>query len=97
MQNQSNSLITFHTQLKTALNRFFLFTSIAPAKPEKPELEGTAVNKVRVYYKFGLGGGYTHEFLVMYRKKGKYFYNLTFLSLFRMKIKLHVSTINIYI
>ncbi|XP_068757845.1 fibronectin type III domain-containing protein-like [Montipora capricornis] len=59
----------------------------APAKPEKPELEGTAVNKVRVYYKFGLGGGYTHEFLVMYRKKGNYFYNLTFLSLFRMKIK----------
>lgn len=43
----------------------------APAKPNKPTVEGTAVDEVRVTYNFGLGGGYTHEFLVMYRKKGK--------------------------
>ncbi|XP_044183090.1 fibronectin type III domain-containing protein-like [Acropora millepora] len=41
----------------------------APAKPEKPTVEGSAVDEVRVYYNFGLGGGYTHDFLVMYRKK----------------------------
>ena len=50
----------------------FSRTSIAPAKPEKPVIEGTASNAVRVDYKFGLGGGYTHEFLVMFRKKRKY-------------------------
>ncbi|XP_068738238.1 fibronectin type III domain-containing protein-like [Montipora capricornis] len=59
----------------------------APAKPEKPELEGKAVNKVRVYYKFGLGGGYTHEFLVMYRKKvvGEEFRNSSWISQFEEK------------
>ncbi|XP_068713129.1 fibronectin type III domain-containing protein-like [Montipora foliosa] len=59
----------------------------APAKPEKPELEGTAVNKVRVYYKFGLGGGYTHEFLVMYRKKvvGGEFRNSSWINHFEEK------------
>lgn len=59
----------------------------APAKPEKPELEGTAVNKVRVYYKFGLGGGYTHEFLVMYRKKvvGAEFRNSSWINHFEEK------------
>ncbi|XP_068715039.1 fibronectin type III domain-containing protein-like isoform X4 [Montipora foliosa] len=59
----------------------------APAKPEKPELERTAVNKVRVYYKFGLGGGYTHEFLVMYRKKvvGEKFRNSSWINHFEEK------------
>ena len=44
----------------------------APAKPNRPTVEGTDVDKVRVTYNFGLGGGYTHEFLVMYRKKSRY-------------------------
>ncbi|KAL9959377.1 hypothetical protein ACROYT_G032696 [Oculina patagonica] len=41
----------------------------APAKPEKPTVVGTKVDSVKVTYNFGLGGGYTHEFRVMYRKK----------------------------
>ena len=44
----------------------------APAKPEKPTVEGTGADKVKVTYNFGLGGGYTHEFLVMYRRKCKH-------------------------
>lgn len=48
---------------------FVYFT--APAKPRKPTVVGTAVDKVKVTYEFGLGGGYTHEFRVMYRKKCK--------------------------
>ena len=44
----------------------------APAKPERPTVEGTSVGEVKVTYNFGLGGGYTHEFLVMYRKKCKH-------------------------
>jgi len=43
----------------------------APAKPERPTVEGTGVYEVKVTYNFGLGGGYTNEFLVMYRKKRK--------------------------
>ena len=46
----------------------FMFLS-APAKPERPTVEGTGVDEVKVTYNFGLGGGYTNEFLVMYRKK----------------------------
>jgi len=49
----------------------FMFLS-APAKPERPTVEGTGVDEVKVTYNFGLGGGYTHEFLVMYRKKCKH-------------------------
>ena len=44
----------------------------APAKPERPTVEETGVDEVKVTYNFGLGGGYTHEFLVMYRKKCKH-------------------------
>ena len=44
----------------------------APAKPERPTVEGTDVGEVKVTYNFGLGGGYTHEFLVMYRTKCKH-------------------------
>ena len=44
----------------------------APAKPERPTVEGTDVGEVKVTYNFGLGGGYTHEFLVMYRAKCKH-------------------------
>lgn len=47
----------------------FLFCFSAPAKPEKPTVSGTAVDAVNVVYNFGIGGGYTHEFRVMYRKK----------------------------
>ena len=56
----------------------FLPLFLAPAKPEKPTVDGIAVDKVKVTYNFGLGGGYTHEFLVMYRKKGKYSYSNVF-------------------
>ena len=49
----------------------FMFLS-APAKPERPTVEETGVDEVKVTYNFGLGGGYTHEFLVMYRKKCKH-------------------------
>ena len=49
----------------------FMFLS-APTKPERPTVEGTGVDEVKVTYNFGLGGGYTHEFLVMYRKKCKH-------------------------
>jgi len=49
----------------------FLYLT-APAKPNRPTVDGLDVDKVRVTYNFGLGGGYTHEFLVMYRKKCKY-------------------------
>lgn len=41
----------------------------APAKPKKPTVSGTAIDKVNVIYNFDIGGGYTHEFRVMYRKK----------------------------
>lgn len=41
----------------------------APAKPKKPTVTGTAVDAVNVIYNFDIGGGYTHEFRVMYRKK----------------------------
>ena len=51
-----------------------LYSRVAPAKPEKPTVEGSAVDEVRVDYKFGLGGGYTHQFLVMFRKKSKCFH-----------------------
>ena len=44
----------------------------APTKPERPTVEGTGVDEVKVTYNFGLGGGYTHEFLVMYREKCKH-------------------------
>ena len=44
----------------------------APAKPERPTVEGTGEDEVKVTYNFRLGGGYTHEFLVMYRKKCKH-------------------------
>ncbi|XP_068715034.1 hemicentin-1-like [Montipora foliosa] len=56
----------------------------SPAKPEKPVIEGTASDAVRVDYKFGLGGGYTHEFLVMFRKKlvGEEFQNTTWINHF---------------
>ena len=53
-----------------ACKMIFFFS--APAKPARPTAEGVAVDKVRVTYKFGLGGGYTHEFLVMYRRKCKH-------------------------
>ena len=47
-----------------------LFT--APAKPEKPTVvvtgEPAAFN---VTYNFGVGGGWTHEFKVLYKKKGE--------------------------
>ena len=43
---------------------------IAPAKPNRPIVVALDVDRVKVNYIFGLGGGYTHEFLVMYRKKG---------------------------
>ena len=49
----------------------FMFLS-APAKPERPTVEGAGVDEVKVTYNFGLGGGYTNEFLVMYRKKRKH-------------------------
>ena len=51
----------------------FMFLS-APAKPERPTVEGTGVDEVKVTYNFDLGGGYTHEFLVMYRKKCKHWF-----------------------
>ena len=54
--------------LRSLLTSFFFS---APAKPEKPTVEGTGADKVKVTYNFGLGGGYTHEFLVMYRRKCK--------------------------
>ncbi|XP_022777595.1 fibronectin type III domain-containing protein-like, partial [Stylophora pistillata] len=41
----------------------------APAKPKTPTVEPTAIDKVRITYIFGIGGGYTHEFLVQYRLK----------------------------
>lgn len=41
----------------------------APAKPNKPTVTGTAIDTVNVIYNFGIGGGYTHDFRVMYRKK----------------------------
>ncbi|XP_020621934.1 hemicentin-1-like isoform X3 [Orbicella faveolata] len=44
----------------------------APAKPEKPTVvvtgEPAAFN---VTYNFGVGGGWTHEFKVLYKKKGE--------------------------
>lgn len=59
----------------------------APAKPEKPKVEGSAVDEVRVDYKFGLGGGYTHEFLVMFRKKieGEEFQNTSWVDHFQQQ------------
>ena len=53
----------------------FLPLFLAPAKPEKPTVDRIAVDKAKVTYNFGLGGGYTYGFLVMYRKKGKYSYS----------------------
>lgn len=44
--------------------------------PNRPNVEGLDVDKVKVTYIFGLGGGYTHEFLVMYRKKGMWNLNI---------------------
>ena len=44
----------------------------APRKPANPSVESIAVDKVRVTYNYSFGGGYTHEFLVMYRKKCEY-------------------------
>ena len=41
----------------------------APAKPRRPTVSGTAIDEVNVIYNFDVGGGYTHEFRVMYRKK----------------------------
>ncbi|XP_022804608.1 fibronectin type III domain-containing protein-like [Stylophora pistillata] len=41
----------------------------APAKPKAPKVKQTAIDKVRVIYNFGIGGGYTHEFLVQFRRK----------------------------
>ncbi|XP_068759030.1 fibronectin type III domain-containing protein-like [Montipora capricornis] len=56
----------------------------APAKPNSPTVEGIDVDRVRVNYKFGVGGGYTHEFLVMYRKKveGETFKNTSWVNHF---------------
>ena len=48
----------------------------APAKPNRPKVQGLDVDQVEVTYIFGLGGGYTHEFLVMYRKKGMWNLNI---------------------
>lgn len=48
---------------------------IAPAKPAKPGAEGTDIDAVKVTYNFATGGGYTHEFRVMYRKKSKFSQN----------------------
>ncbi|XP_073228624.1 fibronectin type III domain-containing protein-like [Porites lutea] len=55
-----------------------------PAKPERPTVEGTDVGEVKVTYNFGLGGGYTHEFLVMYRTKlqGETFQNTSWINHF---------------
>ena len=49
----------------------FIFFFTAPAKPAKPGAEGTDIDKVKITYNFNVGGGYTHEFRVMYRKKSK--------------------------
>ncbi|XP_068757831.1 fibronectin type III domain-containing protein-like [Montipora capricornis] len=56
----------------------------APAKPDSPTVEGIDVDRVRVNYKFAVGGGYTHEFLVMYRKKvdGETFKNTSWVNHF---------------
>ena len=52
------------------LNIRCLFT--APAKPEKPTVMVTGEPSVfNVMYNFGIGGGWTHEFKVLYRKEGE--------------------------
>jgi len=48
----------------------FIYSS-APAKPEKPTAVATGKDVISVMYNFGVGGGWTHEFKVLYRKKGK--------------------------
>ena len=50
----------------------FLCVFTAPAKPEDPTVVATGEPAAfNVAYNFGVGGGWTHEFKVFYRKKGE--------------------------
>jgi len=59
----------------------------APAKPEKPTVTVTGEPSVfKVTYNFGVGGGWTHEFKVLYRKKGEeQFQETAWVDHFRMQ------------
>lgn len=57
--------------LTTEFEDFDRIISSAPAKPEKPTVVATGKDAMSVIYHFAVGGGWTHEFKVLYRKKGE--------------------------
>lgn len=79
ISSNHEALILIFVMFLSFFNKFFLgivsginfFFFTAPAKPNKPTVTGTAIDTVNVIYNFGIGGGYTHDFRVMYRKKCK--------------------------
>lgn len=78
---QARTVIGWGTSVKKAVKTV---KWSAPAKPNRPKVQGLDVDRVEVTYIFGLGGGYTHEFLVMYRKKveGETFQNTSWVNHF---------------
>lgn len=42
----------------------------APAKPDRPTVVETGKHVVNLKYNYGIGGGWTHQFKVLYRKQG---------------------------
>ena len=58
------------TSQEDLLNVHRVFT--APAKPENPTVVAAGEPAAFIVtYNFGIGGGWTHEFKVLYRKKGE--------------------------
>ena len=59
--------------LGTTVSRNYLncFVFSAPAKPLKPIVQQIGNGAVNVTYNFAVGGGWTHEFKVLYKMKGE--------------------------
>ena len=59
--------------MMSSFNSFCSNLSV-PAKPKVPEVVESGEGAVNVTYKFDVGGGWTREFKVLYRKKGESYF-----------------------
>ena len=64
---------------------------LAPAKPDRPTVVGTGKHVVSLKYNYGIGGGWTHQFKVLYRKQGKkYYYNLHGFHIYTLECRCNI-------
>ena len=63
----------------------------APAKPDRPTVVETGKHVVSLKYNYGIGGGWTHQFKVLYRKQGKkYYYNLHGFHIYTLECRCNI-------